>query len=334
MRFAIFTARSDFLNDRIFAPDLQGDEARSAMKWAALRDHAARAGAEIHTYDLFAEGDRPNAVIVDGGVKRGAFSYLARTRTSPKRAVVVQFEPFLVEPRSWRWMRLSSPFWGRVMVWHSSLGRSGKRFVHQPLPSPITDEDRSTYSGRRDRPRTKLATMIHSNKTSNLKGEFYSFRRELISHFEQHARNEFDLFGYGWNDEKAGAPFWTDTYRGIAGSRPDTYADYHFALAIENVDVCGYIANELFLSLVAGTVPVYLGASDVADYVPYDCFVDYRKFGSIADLVAYMQETAGTSEWEAYRDRGWEFLNSNAFEPFTLERFAQNAFEALKSVAR
>lgn len=90
----------------------------------------------------------------------------------------------------------------------------------------------------------------------------------------------------------------------------------------------------MFFALAAGTVPVYPGAPNVTDYVPKDCFVDYRDYPSLDDLVVRMKQMTQSGEWETCRERGWEFLKSPMFEPFSLDRFAETTLQALCAVAR
>ncbi|MEO2003068.1 MAG: glycosyltransferase, partial [Candidatus Poribacteria bacterium] len=50
----------------------------------------------------------------------------------------------------------------------------------------------------------------------------------------------------------------------------------------------GYITLRLPECLASRTVPIYLGCSNVEDYVPADCFIDYREFGSCSRLNEYL----------------------------------------------
>ena len=89
----------------------------------------------------------------------------------------------------------------------------------------------------------------------------------------------------------------------------------------------------MFSAFFVASVPVYLGAPDVTDYVPRDCFVDYRDFSTLDALVARVQEIADSDEWEEYRERGWAFVNSPAFEPFTMKHFCETVYTALADTA-
>jgi hypothetical protein len=52
-----------------------------------------------------------------------------------------------------------------------------------------------------------------------------------------------------------------------------------------------YVSEKLFQPLLAGTVPVYLGAPNVAEFVPCaDCFIDAASFESPALLASYLHD--------------------------------------------
>lgn len=111
-------------------------------------------------------------------------------------------------------------------------------------------------------------------------------------------------------------------YRGQCTSKYDTLAGYWFAICYENSGVRGYISEKIFDCFFAGTIPIYLGAPDIADYVPRDCFVDKRRFKSYTDLAGYLRSLSDTQK-ESYRQAGRAFVASDAFRPFSKEYFAQ-----------
>ncbi|GJP49182.1 hypothetical protein CLOM_g8426 [Closterium sp. NIES-68] len=49
---------------------------------------------------------------------------------------------------------------------------------------------------------------------------------------------------------------------------------YLFALAVENTRAPGYVTEKFFYPLEAGTVPIYIGAPDIAAFAPPDSYID------------------------------------------------------------
>ena len=151
--------------------------------------------------------------------------------------------------------------------------------------------------------RNKLLCLIQSNKRSSHPHELYSERVRIVRWFEKYHPSKFSLYGQNWDKpEKAMVPWvrrkilhhgpWKRifakpfrSYKGLVESKHEVYQKFKFSLCFENVaDISGYITEKIFDSMLAGNVPVYRGADNISDYIPPDCFIDYRKFDSIDDL--------------------------------------------------
>jgi hypothetical protein len=72
-------------------------------------------------------------------------------------------------------------------------------------------------------------------------------------------------------------------------SKLDTLAHYKFDLSFENSCAEDYVTEKFFDPLVAGTVPVYLGAPNVDRFAPGDrCFINTGDFQNPKDLADYL----------------------------------------------
>ena len=153
----------------------------------------------------------------------------------------------------------------------------------------------------------KLLCLIQSNKRSSHRDELYSERVRIIRWFEKHHLNELSLYGHNWDKpEKAMVPWFRRkilhhgpwkrifakpfrSYKGVVESKHEVYQKFKFSLCFENVaDISGYITEKIFDSMLAGSVPIYRGADNISDYIPQDCFIDYRKFDSVDDLYLFL----------------------------------------------
>jgi hypothetical protein len=88
-----------------------------------------------------------------------------------------------------------------------------------------------------------------------------------------------------------------------------TLARYKFTLAFENSIASDYVTERLFEALIAGSVPVYLGAPNVDELAPGDrCFIDASDFSGPESLAAYLnrldRDHAAYAEYVAWRGRG------------------------------
>lgn len=85
-------------------------------------------------------------------------------------------------------------------------------------------------------------------------------------------------------------------------------ADYKFVLAFENTCSPDYVTEKFFNPLLAGTVPVYLGAPNVCEFAPgTGCFLDVSSFDSPAALADFMNrcyaDEALYSRFHAWREK-------------------------------
>jgi hypothetical protein len=79
-------------------------------------------------------------------------------------------------------------------------------------------------------------------------------------------------------------------------------ARYKFTLAFENSRARDYVTEKFFEPLMAGSVPVYLGAPNVQDFAPADrCFIDASRFRGpqeLAEYLAYLDQN--DDEYQSY----------------------------------
>lgn len=114
----------------------------------------------------------------------------------------------------------------------------------------------------------------------------------------------------------------------------ETLARYKFTLAFENSIARDYVTEKIFDSLTAGSVPVYLGAPNIQDFVPGEhCFInasDFRDPRALADYLLHL--AANESEYESYL--AWK---DAPLAPTFLERAArydEGPFSRLNTILR
>ena len=102
-------------------------------------------------------------------------------------------------------------------------------------------------------------------------------------------------------------------------------------MCLENSSFSGYISEKIFDCFFAGTVPLYLGAPDIQDYVPANTFIDLRQFRDYAAVEQFL-DSLDEPTARSYIDAAEEFLHSPAFARFSHERFATQMVDALRSL--
>lgn len=70
--------------------------------------------------------------------------------------------------------------------------------------------------------------------------------------------------------------------------------DYLFTIAIENSLAHDYISEKLWHPLVTGSIPIYLGATNIDDWLPCqtDCIIDLRKFSNAKEAALFIKTVA------------------------------------------
>ena len=76
---------------------------------------------------------------------------------------------------------------------------------------------------------------------------------------------------------------------------------YTYTLAFENSICPDYVTEKFFQPLMTGTVPIYLGASNIEEFAPGDdCYINATDFSSPADLAAYL-DSVDPARFHAWR---------------------------------
>ncbi len=109
-------------------------------------------------------------------------------------------------------------------------------------------------------------------------------------------------------------------------SKRETIARYRFTLAFENSCTRDYVTEKFFAPLVVGSVPVVLGAPNVADFAPGEnCYLDVRDVAGPRELAARLQELAADersyAELLAWKERPLRAAFTARFAPLVRSPF-------------
>lgn len=162
---------------------------------------------------------------------------------------------------------------------------------------------------------------IHTHKHS-----IYHMREEAVKYFFNNCPNDFDLYGTLW-DEK-----YNNILKGYIKQEKkyEVLSSYKYIISFDSfVDQRGYISEKIFDCFMAKTVPIYLGASNVTDYIPEDCFIDMRNFKTFKDLDVYLKNIS-EERYNEYIENIEKFLRSKQFlDNFSSVASANKIYNAL-----
>jgi hypothetical protein len=146
------------------------------------------------------------------------------------------------------------------------------------------------------------------------------------------------LYGKGWDVLRNLPPKWQKKLPPIFKANPpqpcdnklETISHYRYGLCIENAKFPGYVTEKIIDCLVTGVIPLYMGAPDVEQYIPAECFVDLRKYANWNDLLTYLQSMS-EEEALAMIGCGQEFLRSEKGWRFSYEGFSEFMHDIIRT---
>lgn len=157
----------------------------------------------------------------------------------------------------------------------------------------------TTYYGTVDNLARALRTPAKPKTPGNLATLFISSGMNRSGRIEYAAElmRRLDVHAYGKVLRNRCIP--DDQWR---PSKLDIIANYQFDLGFENAIAEDYVSEKFFDPLVAGTVPVYLGAPNVDRFAPGDhCFINTADFSGPTELAEYLTYLQGrAAEYHAY----------------------------------
>jgi hypothetical protein len=249
------------------------------------------------------------------------------------RMVLILAEPPSVYPRNLD-TSLHKAF-RIVFTWDRGLV-DGVKYIHALLPvTAVFPEVPAIPFVER-----KMLVDISANKYSTHERELYTERRNAIKFFEEHFSAAFELYGIGWNVTKQGRirslfnklrtdEHFYSSYRGIVGHKSQVIPRFKYVICYENIaGQTDYISNRIFDVLRCHSVPIYLGAPNITDYVDKEAFIDRHEFGSNQELARYISSIS-EKEYQKMIDAGRAYLDSPKFKQFLSDKWVDLVISTL-----
>lgn len=350
-----------YLSNNIFKEDTKYLSDDFFLPWRYLKKYCSENGINLNTVDFWEEGKATDTDVyfsIDHkSFSRKLFWRYVKNKRYPiinlnkfNRRILFQFEPPLIMPDVYAKIDKVIKTYDRAYFYDEarfvSKDKNPKchRLVlyqsyNKEIPEYWNNQNRKfiTIISTNKSPRSYLKFLAQIGSGAGLKywgyKELLSKRVEAIDFFSK--KGDIDVYGNGWN-KRPFFPYWfyqksiQKAYKGPTDNRIKKLSEYKFAIVFENSVVPGFITERIFDSFYAGTVPVYLGAPDVTEYIPKNCYVDVRDFKGYEELRTFLKSLSD-SEIETYRKNIINFLASEKFRPFSKEYFAERFVEAVKA---
>lgn len=166
------------------------------------------------------------------------------------------------------------------------------------------------------------------------KNQLLDKRLCLIEYFAKEGL--LDLYGSGWNNlgnlskawEKKLIKVVQELSPTICKDKISTISVYKFSFCVENIKYPGYITEKIIDSLVAGVIPVYLGAPDIEEFIPPEIYIDARKYENILELKNSLL-AINENQANIMIALGQEFLRSKQGNLYSYQGFADHISDLL-----
>jgi hypothetical protein len=266
-----------------------------------------------------------------------------------KKLILVANESEAIYPENFK--KKNHKHFDKVFTWKDDLIDNKKYFkfyqgfeTKKNLPKLIRYSKKVIYKKK------KLCCLISGNKIINYNKTLYPLRLEIIKWFEKNYPLDFDLFGIDWDKRFFVGPkilrifnrisflcrffsYKFKCYRGIISplqsNKIKILRNYKFSFAFENAyGFRGLISEKIFDCFFSLTVPIYLGASNIAKYVPRNCFIDFRDFKNFNEMFLFLKNMTEEDYYKYLKNINF-FLKSKKFNVFTTEYNARVIFNKI-----
>ncbi len=337
---------SEGLNDKPF--DLQDGDYSWSQQLKILAD---KNGIEIHTPDRAPFKNVIGVLFFDNLFYRNVdnLEYLLRNGLLAK-TIYIDYEPPTGhakkhEPES---IRELSKMFKSVVTYDDNLAGTGN-FIKGNVANFHSDRPNKKLRFRNK----KFICMVTSNTDNDFiirvlneynytnyynkknvkyhKNAIYHKRLQIADYFLRNHPTDFDLFGLFWPKR------FNEVCQGFLdkNKKIQKLSEYKFAITFDSyTNQNGYISEKIFDAFFARTIPVYLGADNVSEYIPKLCFIDARDFKTYDDLYEYLS-VMDEDEYSKRQRAIEKFLSSKEFHSyFSSPGIAKTLLDAVKAPTR
>jgi hypothetical protein len=256
-----------------------------------------------------------NSIVFTSGIP--TTNILSKIRPCCSQIISFLWEPTTIEPYSYDVK--NTKFIDIIFTMDDEQIDNKKYFkLYYPNPHVYMIKDKKNFSQK------LLLTMIASNGIAhhNLGGELYSERRNIAKYFSDNL-DQFTFYGRGGWDKNL------KSFGGMVESKIETLKNYKFCICYENTkNMKGYITEKILDAFHAGCVPIYLGAPNILEYIPGDCFIDARQFSNYDEMKSFIL-SIDEKGYDKYISNIELFLKTDNAAKFSFQHFIKTTINAI-----
>lgn len=222
---------------------------------------------------------------------------------------------------------------GQIIDWEKRKNLvlvAANKYYGQPIKIPLYKNPKYYLVWLRD----IFQKMKSLSRRKAIQNQLHDIRLDLIKFFID--CEELDIYGAGWIDQsRLPKKKWDWLKKSILKQNITTcpnkqlvMSNYRFAICFENISYPGYVTEKIIDCFVAGVIPVYYGAPDIADFIPSNLFIDASKFKSPQLLREHLISISETDAMSMIRSAK-AFLSSEAGHKFSYQGFARKVLSLI-----
>jgi hypothetical protein len=175
-----------------------------------------------------------------------------------------------------------------------------------------------------------LIKLLHRKYGKDISVYRFDYIKKLAPH------KDFHLYGRGWDVALKKDSFFRSTHFANTPkeikNKGNELQNFKFTLCFENTRFQGYITEKIFDSMLAGSVPIYLGTKEIQKVVPLGCFINAEDFANPEELLNHIR-SIDEEKWEEYHSKILEFVNSDDFKNvYNAKTLANELWNELKRI--
>jgi hypothetical protein len=272
---------------------------------------------------------------------------LKKVTINNKRDVIILAEPEVVRPDLYTQEFLKNTKYLLPLGRYRADRLNLEHFVNWPVQLP-------TYKRVKNIINQKFV-IVNEHKFSSSKRSQYGLRREVIKYFERNKPGTLDVYGVEWNISKSlelkrrfyafrnsksiksvdlketFSDLWRkyDSVKGHMHQDCEMLQEYMASICIEN-DI-DYVSEKVWKSLYAGCPVIYVGPDLKYDLALKDSVMFAEdNINSIQKKIDILNSISVKD----FSSKGFDFLNSSAFNDYSIESKSSEFFSNLKTLLR
>ena len=348
MNVAFWLREDQCKKNNIFFNPSDATGAKAHLKYQHLFQFLKKNNINLITYDLIKNyGTLDAAIFVDYPLVPSKKALEIFNLKIPK--ILITDENKYLRPDTWTKKNIES---FDFVLCNDDDYIDDKKFIKHHAHDHFKDLDLNFKILKKEFKNKKLLAMISWNKKYNHPAINYNKRINVIEWFENYHPNEFDLFGPNWDEfvfawdlplfRKLNSNrfkflrniFATrySTWKGKVDNKIDCIKDYKFVFVFENTDSQnGYITEKILDVFYGGSIPIYLGAPNIKDYIDDKCFINLRDFKRLNDLYTHLK-SFDSFKYQNMLNEVEKFLFSKDSYSFTSKYFCEKIHTILSNI--